>query len=210
MNLIFLGAPGAGKGTQAGLLSRKLNIPTISTGNILRAAMKDGTPIGKEIESYMQAGHLVPDALIIDIILKRVQEADCSNGYILDGCPRTIAQAEALEAAGIHFDKVLSIEISDQEIIDRMSGRLVCEHCGAPYHAVSMPPRTAGVCDVCRSKLVRRPDDEPETVKARLDIYHEKTEPLKAFYAQRGVLAPVENQPSIEATTAEIEKILGI
>ena len=210
MNLIFLGAPGAGKGAQAELLSRKLNIPTISTGNMLRAAVKNGTPTGQKAESYMKAGKLVPDEVIIGIILERVAEADCANGYILDGVPRTIAQAEAMENAGIRFDKVISIEISDEEIIDRMAGRYVCGHCGLPYHLKAMPPKVPGVCDVCKSELIRRPDDEPETVKARLDIYHKETEPLKAFYAQRGVLVTVENQPSIEATEVEVAKALGL
>ena len=209
MKLIMLGAPGAGKGTQAEILSAKLGIPTISTGNILRAAIKDGTPIGLQAKSYMDAGKLVPDEVIIGIITERVAQDDCKNGYILDGVPRTIAQAEALEKAGITFDDVISIEISDETIMERMSGRRVCEHCGASYHLVAVPPKTPGVCDKCGGKLIQRHDDEPETVKARLEVYHRETEPLKAFYAQRGLLKSVENQPSVEETSRAILHALG-
>jgi len=208
MKLILLGAPGAGKGTQAEILSRKLGIPTISTGNILRAAVKNGTPTGQRAEAYMKAGKLVPDQVIIDIITERVQEADCAGGYILDGVPRTIAQAEAIEAAGIHFDHVISIEISDEEIMERMAARRVCSHCGLPYHEKAMPPKKEGVCDVCGSELIRRHDDEPETVKARLEIYHKETEPLKDFYAQRGVLVSVENRPTIDENSKAISEAL--
>ena len=210
MNLILLGAPGAGKGTQAEILSRKLGIPTISTGNILRAAVKNGTPTGQKAEAYMKAGKLVPDEVIIAIITERVQEADCANGYILDGVPRTIAQAEAMEAAGIRFDHVVSIEIEDEVIVERMTGRRVCGHCGLPYHTIAMPPKKEGVCDVCGSELIRRHDDEPETVKARLEIYHKETEPLKDFYAAHNVLVSVDNQPTIDETSEVIFKALGI
>jgi adenylate kinase len=210
MKLIMLGAPGAGKGTQAAILSEKLSIPTISTGNILRAAVKNGTPVGLQAKSFMDAGKLVPDEVIIGIVAERLAEADCQNGYILDGVPRTIAQAEALEKAGIVFDNVLSIEISDNEIIDRMGGRRACTACGATYHVVSAPSKVEGKCDKCGADLVLRDDDKPETVKQRLEVYHNETEPLKDFYAKRGVLRLVDNQPTIEATTEVVLKALGI
>ena len=209
MKLILLGAPGAGKGTQADILCKELEIPTISTGNILRAAIKNGTPTGMKAKAYMDEGKLVPDDVIIGIITERVAEEDCKNGYILDGVPRTIAQAEALEKAGIVFDDVVSIEISDEVIMERMSGRRVCEHCGASYHLVAVPPKQEGVCDKCGGKLVQRKDDAPETVKARLEVYHKETEPLKAFYAQRGLLKSVENQPSVAETSQAILHALG-
>ena len=209
MKLILLGAPGAGKGTQAERLCKELNVPTISTGNILRAAIKNGTPTGLKAKSFMDAGRLVPDDVIIGIITERLAEADCRDGYILDGVPRTIAQAEAMEKAGITFDAVISIEISDETIMDRMSGRRVCESCGASYHLVAVPPKQEGVCDKCGGKLVQRKDDEPETVKARLEVYHRETEPLKDFYAKRGLLRPVENQPSVEETSRAILRALG-
>ena len=209
MKLILLGAPGAGKGTQADILCKELDIPTISTGNILRAAIKNGTPTGMKAKAYMDEGKLVPDEVIIGIITERVAEEDCKNGYILDGVPRTIAQAEALEKAGIVFDDVVSIEISDEVIMERMSGRRVCEHCGASYHLVAVPPKREGICDKCGGKLVQRKDDAPETVKARLEVYHKETEPLKAFYAQRGLLKSVENQPTVEETSRAILSALG-
>lgn len=208
MKLILLGAPGAGKGTQAEILRDRLGIPTISTGNILRAAVKNGTPTGLKAKAFMDAGQLVPDEVIIGIISERLQEDDCKNGYILDGVPRTIAQAEALEKAGILFDAVVSIEISDETIMNRMSGRRVCEACGASYHVVAVPPKQEGVCDRCGGKLVQRKDDAPETVKSRLDVYHQETEPLKDFYAKRNLLKMVENQSTVEATTAAILKVL--
>ena len=210
MKLVLLGAPGAGKGTQAEILSRKLGIPTISTGNILRAAMKNGTPVGLKAKSYVESGALVPDDVIIDIVAERLAEPDCANGYILDGVPRTIPQAEALEADGVEVDCALSIEISDETIIERMSGRRTCHDCGASYHIVSAPPKVEGVCDNCGGELTVRADDAPETVRARLEVYHTVTEPLKAYYAERGKLRSVDNQPTIEATTAAIEKVLGL
>ena len=210
MKLVLLGAPGAGKGTQAEILSRKLGIPTISTGNILRAAMKNGTPVGLKAKSYVESGALVPDDVIIDIVAERLAEPDCANGYILDGVPRTIPQAEALEADGVEIDYALSIEISDETIIERMSGRRTCHDCGASYHVVSAPPKVEGVCDNCGGELTVRADDAPETVRARLEVYHTVTEPLKAYYAERGKLRSVDNQPTIEATTAAIEKVLGL
>ena len=210
MKLVLLGAPGAGKGTQAEILSRKLNIPTISTVNILRAAMKNGTPVGLKAKSYVESGKLVPDDVIIGIVCERLAEPDCANGYILDGMPRTIPQAEALEQHGIDIDTALSIEIADETIIERMSGRRTCKDCSATFHIVSNPPKVEGKCDFCGGELTIRKDDAPETVKARLDVYHAETEPLKDFYAQRGKLVKVDNQPTIEATTAAIEKALGL
>ena len=210
MKLILLGAPGAGKGTQADILSAKLGIPTISTGNILRAAVKAGTPIGLKAQSYMQAGQLVPDEVIIGIMRERLQESDCANGYILDGMPRTIPQAEALVAGGVDIDVALSIEIADEVIVERMSGRRTCPDCGASYHVVNSPSRVEGVCDKCGAQLTIRKDDEPEVVKARLVTYHKETEPLKDFYAKLGKLKTVDNQPSIAQTSEEIFRVLGI
>ena len=210
MKLVLLGTPGAGKGTQAEILCKKLQIPTISTGNILRAAVKNGTPVGLKAKEYMDQGALVPDEVIIGIICERLAEDDCKNGFILDGVPRTIPQAEALEANGIDIDCALSLEVEDQTIVDRMSGRRTCPNCGASFHIVSNPPKQESVCDSCGAALTIRKDDAPETVKARLVTYHKETEPLKDFYAQRGKLKTVENQPTIEATTAEIYKVLGI
>ena len=209
MKLILLGPPGAGKGTQAEILSRDLNIPTISTGNILRAAVKAGTPIGLKAKSYMDAGKLVPDEVIIGIIQERLAEADCAGGFILDGVPRTIAQAEALEAHGIQFDHVISLEISDEAIVKRMDGRRVCTQCGTPFHVESKPPKTAGVCDLCGGELVERDDDKPETVRARLVVYHDETEPLKQFYQERGKLNVVPGDlGTIEDTTRAIKQVL--
>lgn len=210
MKLIMLGAPGAGKGTQAEILSKMCNIPTISTGNILRAAMKNGTPVGLQAKEYVESGRLVPDEVIIGIVKERLAEPDCKEGYILDGMPRTIPQAEALEEAGIDIDCALSIEISDDEIIERMSGRRTCKDCSATFHVVSNPPKEEGKCDHCGGELTIRADDAPETVKARLATYHAETEPLKDFYSKRGKLKAVDNQPSIEATTAAITNALGM
>ena len=210
MRLILLGAPGAGKGTQAEILSKSLSIPTISTGNILRAAMKEGTPVGLEAKAYVDAGKLVPDDVIIGIIKERLARPDCANGYILDGVPRTIPQAQAMEDMGVEIDCALSIEVEDDVIVQRMSGRRTCKDCSQTFHVVSNPPKQEGVCDFCGGELTIRKDDAPETVKARLVTYHKDTEPLKEFYAQRGKLRSVENQSTIEATTAEINKALGI
>lgn len=210
MRLIMFGAPGAGKGTQAAILCERLGVPTISTGNILRAAVKNRTPVGLQAQSYMDAGKLVPDQVIIDIIAERLAEPDCEKGYILDGVPRTIAQAEALERAGIQFDAVLDIEVPDEEIIHRMIGRRACPVCGATYHLEAAPPKKEGVCDSCGSGLVVREDDKPETVQSRLATYHVQTEPLKKFYDRRGILKVVGFQPSIEATTQALVDILGI
>lgn len=210
MRLILLGAPGAGKGTQAEILSKELNIPTISTGNILRAAMKNGTPVGLKAKSYVEAGKLVPDDVIIGIIEERLAQPDCSNGYILDGVPRTIPQAQAMEEKGVGIDWAVSIEVADQVIVERMSGRRTCKNCSQTFHIVSNPPKQEGICDSCGGELAIRKDDAPETVMTRLQVYHKETEPLKDFYAERGKLKTVENQPSIEATTAAIRETLGI
>lgn len=210
MKLILLGAPGAGKGTQAEILCKKLGIPTISTGNILRAAIKDGTPTGLKAKSYIDAGRLVPDEVIIGIVDERLSQDDCQNGYILDGVPRTIAQAEALERAGVSFDAVVSIEISEEEILRRMSGRRVCEACGSSYNVEAVPPRVEGICDNCGGKLIQRKDDTPETVRERLKVYHNETEPLVDFYAARGLLKPVSVAGNKEATNRAILAALGI
>ena len=208
MNLILLGAPAAGKGTQAEILCAKLDIPAISTGNILRAAVKDGTEMGLKAKSYMDAGALVPDEVIIGILKERLAADDCAKGFILDGVPRTIAQAEAIETMGIRIDKVLELSVADQTIIDRMSGRRVCEKCGASYHIQSKKSKVEGVCDLCGGKLVIRKDDEPATVLDRLKAYHEQTEPLVAFYRERGKLAVIPPCESIADTTAEVMKAL--
>ena len=208
MRLILLGAPGAGKGTQAEIISKELKIPTISTGNILRAAMREGTPVGVLAKSYVDAGALVPDEVIIRIVQERLSLPDCENGYILDGFPRTIPQAEAMEQLGIDIDCALSIEIEDETIVSRISGRRTCKNCSQTFHIVSNPPKQEGICDFCGGELTIRKDDAPETVKARLQIYHDETEPLKAFYESRGKLVSVNNQSTIEATTAEIRKAL--
>ncbi len=199
MRLILLGAPGAGKGTQAEVLSKLLEIPTISTGNILRSAMKEGTPIGLQAKAYVEAGQLVPDDVIIGIVEERVARPDCEAGYILDGVPRTIAQAEALERFGVVIDKVVSIEIDDAVIEARMSGRRVCGKCGASYHVTANPPKISGVCDNCGGELVIRKDDRPETVRDRLRVYHKQTEALKGFYENLGKLVLVGGNQPIEA-----------
>ena len=210
MNLILLGAPGAGKGTQAEILCKKLGIPSISTGNILRAAIKDGTPTGLKAKSYMDAGQLVPDEVIIGIVDERLKQDDCAKGCILDGVPRTIAQAEAIEKAGIRIDAVIAIEISEEEILRRMSGRRVCEACGASYNMEAIPPKVEGICDNCGGKLIQRKDDTPETVRERLKVYHKETAPLVDFYDQRGVLKRVAVENSKEATNAKILAALGM
>ena len=210
MKLILLGAPGAGKGTQAEILSQRLGIPTISTGNMLRAAIQAGTSTGLEAKRYMDAGRLVPDEVIIGVVAQRLEQPDCAKGFILDGVPRTLAQAEALDRAGVTFDKVLSIEISDQEIEERMGGRRVCSGCGAPYHVKARPPKREGVCDSCGGSLVQRDDDRPETVRQRLEVYHTETEPLKGFYEGKGLLSPVANQDTIEGTAKVMMEALGI
>ena len=201
MKLILLGAPGAGKGTQAEIICQKKNIPTISTGNILREALKNGTEMGLKAKSYMESGALVPDEILIGIIKDRLAEDDCKNGFILDGFPRTIPQAEALDAMGIEIDAVLDIEVPDAEIITRMSGRRVCEACGSSYHVVHKQPKVEGKCDSCGGTLVQRKDDHPDTVKERLEVYHTQTEPLKEYYSNQGKLLVVHGQNEVETTT---------
>lgn len=208
MKLILLGAPGAGKGTQADILSTRYGIPTISTGNILRAAVKEGTPLGLEVKGFLDEGRLVSDQIILDIMEERLKEPDCANGYILDGVPRTIFQAETMERDGVSIDAVLSLEVSDAEIEQRMTGRRVCLSCGATYHVANKPPRQEGICDRCGSEIIQRTDDSSERVLHRLAVFHEQTEPLKAFYKARGLLRTVENQPNIEATTRAVEQVL--
>ena len=209
MNLILLGAPGAGKGTQAELLMQKLNIPGISTGNMLREAMKNGTPVGEKAKYYMDNGLLVPDEVIMDIVAERVVQPDCVSGFILDGVPRTLAQAEALQARGVRVDHVVSIEIDDSVIEGRMTGRRVCSKCGASYHIVANAPKVEGKCDSCGSNLVIRKDDAPETVRRRLQVYHEQTEVLKDFYAKLGKLRTVEGNQTIEGANEEILVAIG-
>ena len=209
MNLILLGAPGAGKGTQAELLVQKLSIPAISTGNMLREAMANGTELGKKAKQYMDEGSLVPDELILGIVADRVAQPDCRNGFILDGVPRTLAQAEALEAKGIQIDHVLSIEVDDKDIEARMTGRRVCAKCGASYHVVANPPRVEGVCDQCGGELIIRKDDKPETVRHRLEVYHASTEVLKDFYSKLGRLRTINGSQSIQGANADILKAIG-
>ena len=209
MNLILLGAPGAGKGTQAELLMEKLSIPGISTGNMLREAVANGSEVGKKAKYCMDNGLLVSDDIIMDIVAERVAKPDCSNGFILDGVPRTLAQAEALEQRGVKIDHVVSIEIDDSVIEGRMTGRRVCAKCGASYHVVANPSKVDGVCDSCGGELMIRKDDAPETVRRRLEVYHEQTEVLKDFYAKLGKLRTVEGNQSIEGANEDILKAIG-
>ena len=213
MNLILLGAPGAGKGTQAAVISERLNIPQISTGNIIRAALKSGTEMGLKAKSFIDAGQLVPDEVVIGIIKERLVADDCKNGFILDGFPRTVAQAKALDEMGIKMDGVISIEVEDDAIIRRLGGRRLCSKCGSSYHVEYKPTAVEGKCDKCNGDLMIRSDDKPEVIKSRLDVYHDQTEPLKDFYAAKGVLKTVVGQEQIEDTTAltiaAIESIRG-
>lgn len=209
MRLILLGAPGAGKGTQAEILASKLSIPTISTGNILREAIKNGTETGLKAKSFMDKGMLVPDDVIIGIVKERLAQPDCANGYILDGMPRTLPQAQALLDNGIEIDRVVSIEVDDAMIEARMTGRRVCGKCGASYHVVANPPKTEGICNACGSELVIRDDDKPETVRRRLTVYHNETEALKGFYEKLGKLRLVEGNQPIEDATRDILAALG-
>lgn len=201
MNLILLGAPGAGKGTQAEKICEKLSIPAISTGNMLREAMANGTEMGLKAKSFIDAGKLVPDEVVIGIINERLKQDDCRNGFILDGFPRTIPQAEALDEMGVRIDRVIDIEVADEKIASRLSGRRVCLKCGATYHTEFKRPKTDGVCDACGETLVQRKDDMPETVLDRLKTYHEQTEPLKGYYEKKGILRVVEGQDEVADTT---------
>ena len=208
MKLIFLGAPGAGKGTQAEIIAAELKIPTISTGNIIREALANGTDMGLKAKAFIEAGKLVPDDVVIGIIKERLANEDCNNGFILDGFPRTIPQAEALDNMGIIIDKVVDIDVPDENIVNRMSGRRVCKACGSSYHIENKKPKVEGVCDACGGELQIRKDDAPETVLDRLNVYHEQTEPLKDFYAKCGKLRSVEGTAPITEITAAILKVL--
>ena len=208
MNLILLGAPGAGKGTQAEVICNKLGVPTISTGNIIREALSKGTEMGIKAKSFIDAGQLVPDEVVIGIIKERLAKDDCKNGFVLDGFPRTIPQAEALDAMGVVIDKVIDIEVPDDKIVQRLSGRRVCADCGASYHLEYKKPEKDGICNVCGGKLVQRKDDHPDTVLDRLKVYHEQTEPLKDYYSKAGLLKVVEGQEEVAATTALTLKAL--
>ena len=208
MNIIFLGAPGAGKGTQAEIVAEKYNIPTISTGNIIREALKNGTEMGLKAKAYTEAGQLVPDEVVIGIIKERLAKGDCENGFILDGFPRTIPQAEALDAMGIVINKVVDIEVPDEAIAERMTGRRVCPDCGASYHLVNKKPAKEGICDACGAALIPRKDDAPETVADRLKVYHDQTEPLKGYYEKTGKLEIVEGLGSVADITARVIKAL--
>ena len=210
MKMVLLGPPGAGKGSQAEALMKKLGVPAISTGDILRDAVKRETPVGLEAKAFMDAGELVPDGVIIGIVIERVSRQDCGEGFILDGVPRTLAQAEALDEQGIKIDVVLSIEITDEEILERLGGRRACPDCNSIYHIASKPPAEDGVCDNCGSALITRKDDERETILTRLLTYHKDTEPLKEYYRSQGKLKTVDNIPGIAETTAAIYEKLGI
>lgn len=213
MKIIMLGAPGAGKGTQAKQIAGKYSIPHISTGDIFRANIKNGTDLGKKAKEYMDQGLLVPDELTCDLVMDRIQQGDCKNGFVLDGFPRTIPQAQALDAAltkiGEHMDYAIDVDVPDESIVSRMSGRRACLDCGATYHIVSLPPKTEGKCDHCGSDLVLRDDDKPETVQKRLTVYHEQTQPLIDYYQKQGILKSVDGTQPMEAVFTAITDILG-
>ena len=208
MKIIFLGAPGAGKGTQAEKIAELLSIPTISTGAIIRSAIKNGTEMGKAASAYTESGKLVPDEVVIGIIKERLSEDDCKNGFILDGFPRTVPQAEALDALGVAIDKVVDIDVDDSVIVERMSGRRLCEKCGASYHLKYIPSKDNKTCDKCGGNLIMRPDDKEEVVLDRLKVYHAQTEPLKDFYSKKGILRSVDGRGDIAAITASIIEVL--
>ena len=210
MKIIFLGAPGAGKGTQAEIVSERFGIPTISTGAIIRGAIKDGTPMGLKAKKFIEAGELVPDDVVIGIIKERLAKSDCQNGFILDGFPRTVPQAEALECMGVSLDRVVSIEVPDEVIVERMSGRRVCAKCGATYHVVYNPSENGVNCDKCKEELTIRRDDAPEVVLSRLEVYHSTTEPLKDFYSKKGNLKLVDGVGSVEEISCRTIETLGI
>ena len=209
MNLILLGAPGAGKGTQAELLMEQLHIPSISTGNMLREAIANGSDLGKQVKQFMDEGSLVPDELVLSIVAERTAQPDCANGFILDGVPRTLAQAEALTAKSVRIDHVVSIELSDDVIEGRMTGRRVCTKCGASYHITANPPKADGICDLCGAAVATRKDDAPETVRHRLEVYHASTEVLKDYYRAQGKLRLVEGNQSIEGANRDILEAIG-
>ena len=213
MKIIMLGAPGAGKGTQAKKIAAKYDIPHISTGDIFRANIKNGTELGNKAKTYMDQGLLVPDELVVDLVVDRVQQDDCKNGYVLDGFPRTIPQAEALDAAlaklGQKVDYAINVEVPDENIVNRMSGRRACVDCGATYHIVHIPTKVEGICDRCGSELILRDDDKPETVKKRLAVYHEQTQPLIDYYNDKKVLVEVDGTKDMNDVFTDIVKILG-
>ena len=210
MKLIMFGPPGAGKGTQADILCRRYGIKKISTGDALRDVIRSGSELGEQVKDLMDQGKFVPDEIVTEIIRDRVSSPDCANGFILDGFPRNLAQAEALVDMGIKVNKALLIDVPDEVLVDRVQGRVMCDKCGASYHIVNIPPKKEGICDVCGGALKQRKDDDPETVKDRLAVYHKETEPLKGFYEARGVLKTVEDQPTVEGTTREILRVLGV
>ena len=213
MKIIMLGAPGAGKGTQAKMIAEKYGVPHISTGDIFRANIKNGTELGKKAKTYMDAGQLVPDELVVDLVIDRFKEADCANGYVLDGFPRTIPQAEALENAlkniGENVDFAIDVDVPDENIVNRMGGRRACVGCGATYHVKFNPPAKEDICDKCGEKLILRDDDKPETVLNRLDVYHKQTQPLIDFYSERNILKTVDGTQSMDAVFNAIVEILG-
>lgn len=209
MNLVLLGAPGAGKGTQAEKIRKALDIPVLSTGNLLRQAIAAGTELGKKVESIIDSGNLVPDELVFGLVAERLREPDCARGVIFDGFPRTIHQAEALDKA-LAVDVVLDLEVPDDVILHRMSGRRICPNCQASYHVVDNPPRVEGVCDKCGAALTIRHDDQPETVKARLEVYHKQTEPIKEYYRAQGKLRTVQGQPRLSDTVRLVSEALGV
>ena len=213
INLILLGLPGAGKGTQAKKIADSYHIPPISTGDIFRANIKEGTELGKKAKEYMDQGLLVPDELVVNLVVDRVQKEDCANGYVLDGFPRTIPQAECLDEAltklNTKIDYAINVEVPDENIINRMSGRRACVSCGATYHIVNVPSKVEGICDRCGKELILRDDDKPETVKKRLDVYHEQTQPLIDYYTKQGCLVEVDGTQAMEDVFASIVKILG-
>lgn len=210
MNLVLMGPPGAGKGTQGEILSKRLGIDTISTGVMLRSAIKEGTEVGKLAEKYINDGKLVPDDVIVSIVKERLSKPDCTEGFILDGFPRTTAQAEALDSSGVKIDKVLSIELDDETIVERLSSRRECSGCGAPYHMIYNKPEVDGKCDKCGSELIHRADDIPETIKNRLNVYHNQTEPIKEYYEKKGLLVTAKGEEKLEDTTRNVAKALGL
>lgn len=210
MKLILLGPPGAGKGTQAEILSKRLGVETISTGVMLRTAIREGTELGKMAKEYIDSGRLVPDDVVVGIVKERLSQDDCKKGFILDGFPRTTAQAEALTQSGVEIDKVLSLEVSDETIVNRLSGRRECKECGTPYHVLYKPTQKEGVCDVCGGALIQRADDNEETVKNRIQIYHDQTEPIKEYYQKQGKLVVAYGQEELSDTTKEVARALGL
>ncbi len=210
MNLVLMGPPGAGKGTQGEILSKRLGIDTISTGVMLRTAIKEQTEVGKMAEKYINDGKLVPDDVIVKIVKERLEKPDCVKGFILDGFPRTTAQAEALTESGVKIDKVLSLEVEDEKIVERLSSRRECRECGAPYNVISNKPQTEGKCDKCGGDLIQRADDNPDTIKNRLNVYHEQTEPIKAYYEKQGLLVTAKGEEELSDTTKNVAAALGL